>query len=37
MVYKANGGVYASKAILSLMLYLSIGDVWNFINNVERR
>lgn len=28
---------YANPAILSLMLHLSIGDVWNTINNVEKR
>lgn len=36
MIYKTTGS-YANKAILSLMLHLSIGDVWNTINNVERR
>jgi translocator protein len=36
MVYKSVGS-YASLPILSLMLHLSIGDVWNTINNVERR
>ena len=36
MVYDVTGS-YASTAILSLMLHLSIGDVWNTINNVERR
>lgn len=34
----ASGKVkYASKAIMSLMLHLSIGDIWNTINNVELR
>lgn len=37
MVYAAAGGSYCNVAILSLMLHLSIGDVWNTINNVERR
>ncbi len=38
LVYKANGGIYADpRSILWLMLHLSIGDVWNTINNVERR
>jgi len=33
-----NGGAdYASTAVLTLMLHLSIGDTWNTINNVERR
>ena len=36
MVY-ATVGSYASIPILSLALHLSIGDVWNTINNVERR
>ena len=36
MVYDVTGS-YANAAILSLMLHLSIGDVWNTINNVERR
>jgi len=36
MVYDVTGS-YANIAILSLMLHLSIGDVWNTINNVERR
>jgi benzodiazapine receptor len=36
MVYSVTGS-YANTAILSLMLHLSIGDVWNTINNVERR
>jgi translocator protein len=35
-VYQATGS-YAHPAILSLMLHLSIGDIWNTINNVERR
>jgi translocator protein len=38
LVYMSNGGVYADgSTILWLMLHLSIGDVWNTINNVERR
>lgn len=36
MVYDVTGS-YANLAILSLMLHLSVGDVWNTINNVERR
>ena len=36
MVYNTLG-TYANKTILSLMLHLSIGDVWNTINNTERR
>lgn len=33
----ATTGQYACWPILSLLLHLSIGDVWNTINNVERR
>jgi benzodiazapine receptor len=36
MIYKTTGS-YAVPAILSLALHLSIGDIWNTINNVERR
>lgn len=36
MVYSTIGS-YFCPAILSLALHLSIGDVWNTINNVERR
>jgi len=36
MVIHASGQ-YTTPALLSLMLHLSIGDVWNTINNVERR
>jgi translocator protein len=36
MVY-ATTGSYACWPILALMLHLGIGDVWNTINNVERR
>ncbi len=32
-----GSALYASPAILALMLHLSIGDTWNTINNVERR
>lgn len=37
MVYQSVPQKYLSLPILSLMLHLSIGDVWNTINNVERR
>jgi benzodiazapine receptor len=30
-------GTYANPTLLALMLHLSIGDVWNTINNVEKR
>jgi tryptophan-rich sensory protein len=36
MIYESVGS-YTCLPILSLMLHLSIGDVWNTINNVERR
>jgi translocator protein len=36
MIY-ASTKCYANTAILTLMLHLSIGDVWNTINNVEKR
>jgi translocator protein len=36
LVYQSVGA-YASLPILSLYLHLSIGDVWNTINNIERR
>jgi translocator protein len=36
MIYQTVGS-YASVPILSLLLHLSIGDVWNTINNIERR
>jgi benzodiazapine receptor len=36
MIYNKLG-VYASMPLLALVLHLSIGDVWNTINNVERR
>ena len=36
LIYDTTGS-YAHPAILSLMLHLSIGDIWNTINNVERR
>jgi translocator protein len=36
MIYQ-NVGSYASLPILSLVLHLSVGDVWNTVNNVERR
>jgi translocator protein len=37
MIIQSSGGLYTTKALLSLMLHLSIGDVWNTINNVEKR
>jgi tryptophan-rich sensory protein len=36
LVYQRTGK-YSCQAIPTLMLHLSIGDVWNTINNVERR
>ena len=37
LVYSANGHHFCDAAILSLILHLSIGDVWNTINNTEKR
>jgi benzodiazapine receptor len=37
LVYNANGHSFCDSAILALMLHLSTGDVWNTINNTERR
>jgi hypothetical protein len=37
MVIRASGGWYTTQALLSLVLHLSIGDVWNTINNIEQR
>jgi len=36
LLYQSTSS-YANVAIMSLMLHLSVGDVWNTINNVERR
>jgi tryptophan-rich sensory protein len=36
LVYEATG-TYADIAILSFLLHLSIGDIWNTVNNVEKR
>ena len=36
LIYTSTGR-YACWPIMSLLLHLSIGDVWNTINNVERR
>ena len=36
MIVQTSGN-YVTKALMALMLHLSIGDVWNTINNVERR
>jgi len=37
MIVEASGGRYAVPAIMSLMLHLAIGDLWNTVNNVEDR
>jgi len=37
MVVKVSGGLYATPAIMSLMLHLSVGNLWNTANNVEDR
>ena len=36
LVYQTTG-TYANAAIFTLMAHLSIGDIWNTINNKERR
>ncbi|KAL3898748.1 MAG: hypothetical protein SGARI_006606, partial [Bacillariaceae sp.] len=36
LVYQSTGH-YATKAFFTLMAHLSIGDIWNTINNKERR
>ena len=36
LVYQTTGS-YANTAIFTLMAHLSIGDIWNTINNKERR
>ena len=36
MVFEATGS-YTNVAILSFLLHLSIGDIWNTVNNVEKR
>jgi len=33
----ASSSVYGSTTIMALMAHLSIGDIWNTINNTERR
>lgn len=37
LVYNANGHSFCDSALLALILHLSTGDVWNTINNTERR
>jgi len=37
LVYQSNGHHLCDLTILALMLHLSMGDVWNTINNVEKR
>mmetsp|Transcript_7387 Transcript_7387/g.10488 ORF Transcript_7387/g.10488 Transcript_7387/m.10488 type:complete len:314 (+) Transcript_7387:144-1085(+) len=37
LIYQANGHHLCDVTILALMLHLSMGDVWNTINNVEKR
>jgi len=31
------GGVYANHAVMALMLHLSVANLWNTVNNIERR
>merc|ERR1719162_1087711 len=37
MIVEASGGRYATPALMSLMLHLVVGDLWNTVNNVEDR
>ena len=37
LVIDSTGGDYVNLATLSFLLHLSVGDVWNTINNVEKR
>uniref|UniRef100_A0A7S1FM29 Uncharacterized protein n=1 Tax=Corethron hystrix TaxID=216773 RepID=A0A7S1FM29_9STRA len=37
LIFQSNGGVLCDPTILSFMFSLSIGDIWNTINNNERR
>lgn len=37
LVYGADGHVFFHPAIMALMFHLSVGDVWNTINNIEKR
>ncbi|KAL3944213.1 MAG: hypothetical protein SGBAC_001710 [Bacillariaceae sp.] len=37
LVYMANGHHFCDPTLLALLLHLSIGDVWNTINNTEKR
>jgi len=37
LIFTANGNIFCDATILSLMFHLTCGDVWNTINNTERR
>ncbi len=37
MIVNAMGGEYFTLPLMSLMLHLTCGDIWNTINNTERR
>lgn len=37
LIYEVNGHVLCDPTILCLMLHLTMGDIWNTINNTERR
>jgi len=37
LIYEANGHVLCDPVILCLMWHLTCGDVWNTINNTEKR
>ena len=37
LVVEASGGHFFTPAILAFLFHLSVGDVWNTINNTEER
>lgn len=37
LIFGLNGGILCDPTILTLMFHLTIGDVWNTINNNESR
>lgn len=37
LVFQANGGHLFDPALLSIALHLTVGDIWNTINNTEKR
>jgi len=37
LIFSLNGSILCDPTILSLMFHLTVGDIWNTINNTERR